>query len=84
MTKQEFITWIEGQDENYKYMLLSRMQSDCDYFLGYGNRSIKTLWAGSVDDQITFMKIIYNLLMEKPDWLTLDDIRKYESDMKNN
>lgn len=83
MTKEEFIKWIETTEETYKYMLLSRMQTDCEYFLGYGYRSEKRLWAQTVDKHIEFMLIIYDCLIVKPEWLTLADIQKYESAMKN-
>lgn len=29
---------VMGHDEKFRYQLLSRMQSDFDYFLGNGNR----------------------------------------------
>ena len=29
---------ILQRDSKYKYMLLGRMQSDCEYYLGFGNR----------------------------------------------
>ncbi|MFW1916218.1 LPD11 domain-containing protein, partial [Acinetobacter sp. ULE_I064] len=45
-------------------MLLSRLQADNKYFLGYGNRQVKQMWAGSVEDQIKEMKEIYNSLTE--------------------
>lgn len=37
-------------DKKFRYMLLSRMQSDCEYYLNYGNRNPKRLWAG--DEQL--------------------------------
>lgn len=69
-------------DNEYNYMLLSRLKSDCDYFLGNGNRYEKHLWAGNVDDQIAKMKELYNKLPEKPEWLTMEDIENYEKEMK--
>lgn len=83
MTKEEFTKWIKATEDSYKYQMLSRMQMDCNYFLGYGNRCKEHLWANSVEDQITFMRIIYDLLDEKPEWLSLEDISQYEADMKN-
>lgn len=29
---------ILQQDSRFRYMLLGRMQSDCEFYLGYGNR----------------------------------------------
>lgn len=46
MTKEEVLQ----HDKKFRYMLLSRMQSDCEYYLNYGNRNPKRLWAG--DEQL--------------------------------
>lgn len=71
-------------DTKFNYMLLSRLQMDCDYFLGNGNRYEKNLWAGNVDDQIDMMKKIWNGFEEKPEWLSMEQIEDYERKMKNN
>ena len=76
----------ESLDEkNYKteYMLLSRLKSDCEYYLGFGNRSNARLWAGNVKAQIAKMKELYNMLPVKPIWLTIEDIDNYEKEMTN-
>ena len=69
----------EGAEGSYQ--LLSRLKADCDYFLGAGGRAEKHLWAGSVDAQIAKMRELYNALPEKPEWLTSEDIDRYESQM---
>jgi hypothetical protein len=69
-------------DQRGDYMLLGRLQSDCDYFLGFGNGNEGRLWAGNVKDQIAEMKSIYNRLQVKPEWITMKDINKYERQMK--
>lgn len=71
------------QDATFRYRLLSRMKQDCEYFLGYGNRSPRHLWAGEVAGQIETMKALHNSFPEgeKPEWLTWEDILKYEADM---
>lgn len=76
-----------GYDDNkYKhtYMMLGRLQTDNDYFLGHGNRHEGHLWAGNVDDQIKEMKKLWNQLPEdgKPEWLSMEDILEYERKMK--
>lgn len=71
------------ESNEYEYMLLDRLKQDCEYFLGNGNRSEKHLWAGSIDAQIAKMKEIWNKLKEKPEWLSMEDIEKYEKEMKN-
>lgn len=61
--------------------LLSRLKMDCDYYLGAGERAEKHLWAGSVEAQIAKMRELYALLPEKPEWLSEQDIDRYESQM---
>lgn len=65
------------------YMLLSRYQMDCDYFLGYGNGYEGHLYYHSVEKQIEKMKELWNSFAEneKPQWLTMEQIEKYEKDM---
>ena len=74
------------RNEKYKgsYMLLSRLESDCKYYLGNGNRNEKVLWAGSVDKQIAKMKELWNSFPDdmKPEWLSMEDIENYEKEMK--
>lgn len=64
-----------------EYRLLSRLKSDCEYFLGTGARAEKHLWAGNVDEQIDKMRELYDLLPEKPEWLSKQDIDNYERQM---
>ena len=75
----------ESDDKKYNYMLLSRLKSDCDYFLGHGLRNERHLWAGSVDRQIAKMRELYNSFAddEKPEWLTAEQIDEYERKMKS-
>lgn len=73
------------KEEKFQYMMLSRLKQDCDYYLGNGNRSTKYLWAQNEADQIQEMKTRYNAFTDdkKPEWLTWDDILKYEALMCN-
>ena len=66
-----------------EYRLLSRLKSDCEYFLGEGARAEKHLWAGSVDKQIEKMRELYEQLPEKPEWLSNQDIDNYERQMQD-
>jgi len=77
------IDWILSREESFRYQMLSRLKSDCDYYLGYGNRNHKNLWSGDEREQIEIMKAIWNSfsLEEKPEWLTLEKIEKYENEM---
>lgn len=62
----------------FDYMLLSRLQQDCEYYLGFGGRHKKHLWAQDESAQIQKMRELYERLPEKPEWITLADIEKYE------
>ena len=72
-------------DETFRYRLLDRMKTDCNYFLGNGNRLDKYLWAGNVESQIAYMKALYNSFPDdkKPEWISLEDINNYEDAMTN-
>ena len=72
---------LNEEDDKFNYMMLGRLKQDCDYFLGHGNGYEKHLWAGNVEDQIAKMKELYNKVPEKPEWLSSEDIDKYEKDM---
>lgn len=60
MDRNATLRWILERDEVFRYQLLSRMKMDCEFFLGFGNRMEKYLWAGSVAFQIECMKSIWD------------------------
>ncbi len=66
-------------DKRFRYMFLGRLQSDCEYYINYGCRNPKCLWAGEEELQIELMTAIYNSFSdaEKPEWLTMDKIVEY-------
>ena len=68
------------EEEKQNYRLLGRLQMDCDYFLGFGCRSESRLWAKDVASQIAKMKELHDSFPngKKPQWLTYDDILRYE------
>lgn len=68
-------------DHRFSYQLLARLKQDCDYYLGFGNRAKKHLWAGDEAEQIAKMKDLHSALPEKPEWLSLEDIGRYEAEM---
>ena len=67
----------------FRYQLLGRLKSDCDYYLNYGNRHPKCLWAGNEAQQIEFMTKVHNSFKEdeKPVWLTMDEIIAYRKNI---
>ena len=69
------------QDFSAEYQLLDRLRTDCEYFLGEGQRAEKHLWAGNVQEQILKMRELYNALPDKPEWLTAADIDSYAKRM---
>ena len=86
MTINEFKEDILKSEPTYRFKLLSRLQQDCEYFLGAGAGSEKVLWGGTVEEHIEYMKALYEILSEageEPEWLTLNKINEYETNMKN-
>ena len=73
----------KNQTDRFKYQMLGRLQSDCKYFLGNGNRDVNKLWAGNVVDHIDCMLELYNSFPEgeKPEWCTLEQIEQYKKEM---
>lgn len=72
-----------SKEKQFQYMMLGRLRSDCDYYLGYGNRNPGRLWAGTPQKQIEEMKKIWLEFAdnEKPQWLTWEQILEYEKQM---
>ena len=87
MEKNEAIKVLEAAklwpetDVRFFYMMLNRMQMDCEYFLGYGERDPGGLWAGDVSRHIEIMKALYAILPERPQWITENDIEEYSNEM---
>jgi hypothetical protein len=71
--------------EKFNYQMLDRLKSDCEYYLNYGNRNAKDLWAGDEQKHIDEMKKLYNSFTndKKPEWLTYEQILYYENSMIN-
>lgn len=80
--KKEVKEESEENPQEFDYRLLSRLKSDCDYYLGNGNRNAEhCLWAKNEQGQIDKMREIYNKLKEKPEWLSEEDINNYAKEM---
>lgn len=67
--------------DRFNYMMLDRLRCDCDYYLNYGGRNAKSLWAKDEQKQIDKMRELYDLLPIKPEWLTIDQINEYAARM---
>jgi hypothetical protein len=80
----KFKTKYEESPNKFNYMMLDRMRSDCDYYLGYGNRNKKHLCYHDEKEHIDKMKELYNSFPkdQKPEWLTYEQILEYEKEMR--
>lgn len=78
-----FKTKYEESPHRHNYMMLDRLRSDCDYYLGYGRRNLNRLYYGSVKEHMEHMKELHNSFPEdqKPEWLTYEGILEYEKRM---
>ena len=75
---------IDGEPSyEFEYRMLSKLQSDCEYYLGYGNRSPSILCNHSVQNHIARMKELWNGFPtdQKPEWLTWEQLLQYEKVM---
>lgn len=70
-------------EPKFRYMMLSRMKQDCDYYLGNGNRSTNHLWAQDERSQLENMIALWKTFDkdDKPEWLTWADIVEYAQRM---
>lgn len=68
-------------DAKFRYMLLDRMQQDCEYYLRAG-RCARQLWAGDEEKQIKLMVALWMAAPEPPEWLTFDQIGDFAKQMK--
>ena len=70
-------------EPRFRYMMLSRMKQDCDYYLSYGGRSANHLWADEEKAQIENMKALWRSFPDedKPEWLTWEELLDYEKKM---
>lgn len=75
--------FVADQSEDFRYQLLNRMQSDCRYYLGYGARDPRFLWAGNPRDQIDYMIALWDSFPEnkKPEWISMYEINEYKWNM---
>lgn len=79
--KDKGLEEILKKDDHFKYQLLGRMQQDCKYYLTYGNKNPKHLWAKDEQQHIDYMKAIYESFEKKPEWIDMNKIRMYEAHM---
>lgn len=81
MNMSDPATEAVDERDRFNYQFLARLQQDCDYYLGFGNRARKHLWAGDEVAQIREMRNAFEALPQKPEWITLERIAQYEAAM---
>lgn len=74
------IDWLTRRNITFRYMMLDRLRSDCNYFLGYSNASLKIV-NYNVFNHIRRMKALWISLPVKPEWLSYIDIVQYQYKM---
>lgn len=76
--------YLRRKSHQYEYMMLSRLELDCKYFLGNGNGFLGHLYYKDIDKHIAEMKKIYEAFLDqdKPKWISLSDIEKYKEKME--
>lgn len=74
---------IDTNRPQFLDMLLGRMVEDCRYYLGFGHRNSRNLWAGNEAEQIKVMTALYYCAPERPAWVTIEDINNYRKQMCN-
>lgn len=74
---------LPTEAERFNYMMLSRLQMDCDWNLGNGKTYGQRIWADTIEEHIEEMKRLYNTFTDdkKPQWLTWEQILKYEKEL---
>lgn len=72
------------RDKSFRYQMLGRLKSDCEYYIGYGCGNKERLWTKSVSKQIYYMKALYYSFSGKyiPTWFHIGHIKELESKMK--
>lgn len=83
---KEIVNDFISSGYDFCYRMLSRMKQDCKYYINYSieNEMTYTLWAKNTYDQIELMKMIYEILPEKPEWISMEKIEEYAEKMLPN
>lgn len=71
-------------EPKFRYMMLSRMKQDCDYYFRNGGRNPEILWAGDEKSQLENMIALWKTFDpdDRPEWLTWGDIVYYALKME--
>jgi len=74
------LKWLLGCEESYRYKMLDRMRSDCEFYLYLLGTGEDRLWAKDKKLHIECMKAVWKSFPNegKPKWLTWEQILEYE------
>lgn len=65
----------EERAQRFQYMMLSRLESDCHFYLGHGNRDAEyALYYHNEKKHIREMLKLWDELVVKPQWLSKEEI----------
>ena len=67
--------------DRFSYMMLNRLKSDCEYYLGYGGRNKHSLCAHDAQAQIDKTRELYDSLTTKPQRQKTHQIDEYAARM---
>lgn len=83
---KEIIDDLLKRDKSFRYQMLCRLASDCEYYLGCGRRYAGSLWSHDESRQIELMIALHNSFGadEKPQWLSMEQIMEYKKEMISN
>ena len=70
---------MKNENQRHDYMMLSRYQSDIEYYLGYGNKKEKHLYFGNFKKHIQEMILLWKKLPKKPTWLRAKKLIEYKN-----
>ncbi|MFT6125867.1 MAG: hypothetical protein ACJAVA_000309 [Flavobacteriaceae bacterium] len=62
------------EQNEFKYMFLSRLKMDLEYFWGYGGQSEKSLYYGNYKEHIREAINLWKQLPIKPEWLRATEL----------
>jgi len=81
MKMDEPTTCLVNTNQEYMYMILSRLLMDANTFTQTEFRQ-SNLWSVTCEQHITDMRYIWDHLEIKPEWLTEDELSQLFDDMR--
>jgi len=76
----EGIELSQESPQTFEYQMLGRLQGDCLYVL-YHPSCVHALWGTDINSHMNEMYRLWEVLRIKPEWITLDDIKRFEMEL---